>query len=70
MGTGTHTSTLELSYRPPFDWLGVLAFLKARELKGVEWVTDSFYSRTVHLDEHRGWIKVTHAECKNAVMLE
>lgn len=68
--TGMDTSTLQLSYRPPFDWPGVLAFLKARELKGVEWVTDSFYSRTVHLDEYKGWIKITHAECKNAVMLE
>lgn len=67
--TGTDTSIL-LSYRPPFDWPGVLAFLKARELKGVEWITDSFYSRTVHLGEHKGWIKITNAECKNAVMLE
>jgi len=32
------TSTLHLSYRPPYDWAGILAFLKARELKGVEWV--------------------------------
>src|SRR6188768_3315944 len=37
------TSTLQLSYRPPYDWPGMLAFLKARELKGVEWVTESFY---------------------------
>ena len=47
--TGTGTSTLQLSYRPPYDWPGMLAFLKARELKGVEWVADRFYSRTVHL---------------------
>src|SRR5262249_49696760 len=38
---GEGTSTLQLSYRPPYDWPGVLSFLKARELKGVEWVTDS-----------------------------
>src|SRR6267142_4712125 len=48
---GTGTSTLQLSYRPPYDWPGILAFLKARELIGVEWVTDSFYARTVHLGE-------------------
>ena len=68
--TDTDTSTLQLSYRPPYDWSGVLAFLRARELKGVEWVTDRFYSRTVHLDEHKGWVKVTQAKSKNAIMLE
>src|SRR6478609_654849 len=35
------TSTLQVSYRPPYDWQGILAFLKNRELKGVEWVTQS-----------------------------
>ena len=67
---GTDTSTLQLSYRPPYDWLGILAFLKARELKGVELVTDDFYARTVHLDKSKGWIKVTQARNKNALMLE
>ena len=33
------TSTLQLSYRPPYDWKGILAFLAARALKGVEHVT-------------------------------
>jgi AraC family transcriptional regulator, regulatory protein of adaptative response / DNA-3-methyladenine glycosylase II len=68
--TGTDTSTLQLSYRPPYDWPGVLAFLKARELKGVEWVTDRFYARTVHLGGRKGWIKVAQAKTKNALMLE
>lgn len=64
------TSTLQLSYRPPYDWPGILAFLKARELKGVESVTDRFYARTVQLDDHKGWIKVTQAKKKNALMVE
>ena len=64
------TSTLQLSYRPPYDWSGMLAFLKARELKGVELVTDSFYGRTVQLDDRKGWIKVTQAKKKNALMVE
>ena len=34
------TSTLQLSYRPPYDWRGILAFLAARALAGVEHVTD------------------------------
>ena len=61
---------LQLGYRPPYDWVGVLAFLRARELKGVEWVTENFYARTVKLGEHKGWIRVTQAESKHALMLE
>ena len=68
--TGKETSTLQMSYRPPYDWRGLLAFLKARELKGVEWVTDSVYARTVNLGGRKGWIKVTQAKKKNALMLE
>ena len=30
----SETSTLQLSYRPPYDWKGVLAFLAARALDG------------------------------------
>jgi AraC family transcriptional regulator of adaptative response / DNA-3-methyladenine glycosylase II len=67
---GSATSTLQLSYRPPYDWSGMLAFLKARELKGVEWVTESFYARTVHLGDCKGWIKVTQSKTKDALLLE
>lgn len=66
----TDTSTIQLTYRPPYDWEGMLTFLKVRELKGIEWVTDDFYSRTVHLGNCKGWIKLTHAKIKNALMLE
>lgn len=67
---GSGTSTLQLSYRPPYDWVGMLAFLKGRELKGVEWVTESFYARTVHLGEAKGWIKVTQSKEKDVLLLE
>lgn len=68
--THESTSTLQLSYRPPYDWHGILSFLKVRELKGVEWVTENFYARTVHLGDCKGWIKITQAEKKNALLLE
>jgi AraC family transcriptional regulator, regulatory protein of adaptative response / DNA-3-methyladenine glycosylase II len=67
---GSTTSTLQLSYRPPYDWHGILSFLQVRELKGVEWVTDDFYARTVLLGDSKGWIRVTQAEKRNALMLE
>ena len=68
--TRRQTSTLQLSYRPPYDWDGLLAFLKARELKGVEWVGDDFYARTVHLGAAKGWIRVTRSAKKHALLLE
>jgi len=43
------TAVLQLSYRPPYDWEGLLRFLAARALTGVEHVTDRSYARTVQL---------------------
>jgi AraC family transcriptional regulator of adaptative response / DNA-3-methyladenine glycosylase II len=67
---GSQTSTLQLSYRPPYDWKGILAFLAARALKGIELVTDHSYTRTVQLGAAKGWITVTHAKTKHALMVE
>ena len=66
----SETSTLQLSYRPPYDWKGVLAFLAARALTGVEHVTDSSYARTVQLGDAKGWIRVTQSKKKHALMVE
>ena len=66
----SQTSTLQLSYRPPYDWEGILAFLAARTLKGVELVTDTSYARTVELGDAKGWIKVTQSRKKHALMVE
>jgi AraC family transcriptional regulator of adaptative response / DNA-3-methyladenine glycosylase II len=66
----SQTSTLLLSYRPPYDWRGVLAFLEARALKGVEQVTDSSYARTVQLGHATGWIRVTQSKNAHALTLE
>jgi AraC family transcriptional regulator of adaptative response / DNA-3-methyladenine glycosylase II len=64
------TSTLQLSYRPPYDFTGILAFLAARALIGVEWVTSDAYARTVALGNARGWIRVTQSKTKHALMVE
>ena len=64
------TSTLQLAYRPPYDWTGILAFLGDRALVGVEEVTGDAYARTVRLGQATGWIKVTHAAKANALQLE
>jgi AraC family transcriptional regulator of adaptative response / DNA-3-methyladenine glycosylase II len=62
-------STLLLCYRPPYDWPGMLNFLQKRQLKGVEWVTEGVYARTVLLGEFKGWINITQAKKKNALLL-
>lgn len=64
------TSTLQLAYRVPYDWAALLAFLRARALKGIEWIGDDFYARTVQLGNARGWIRVRQSPKKNTLLLE
>ena len=39
--------SFELAFRPPYDWEGMLDFLRARAIAGVEDVTESAYARSV-----------------------
>jgi len=64
------TFTLQLAYRPPFDWPGLLRFLSARAMKGVEWIEGDAYLRTVQLGDHRGWIRVRHAPERRTLLVE
>ena len=61
----------ELSFRPPYDWPAVGAFLGARTVAGVEAVEDNCYRRTVRITaggrEHRGWIEVAPSQKKPAL---
>jgi AraC family transcriptional regulator of adaptative response / DNA-3-methyladenine glycosylase II len=64
------TSVLQISYRPPYDWKGVLAFLRARALTGIEHVTEHSYARTVQLGKATGWIRVTQSKKQHALLVE
>ncbi|WP_395736029.1 AlkA N-terminal domain-containing protein [Prosthecobacter sp.] len=66
----TDTSTLQLGYRPPYDWEAMLQFLAGRAIREVEFVSGGTYSRTVRLGDHTGWIKVSNAPAKNALQVE
>ena len=66
----TETVTFELPYRPPYDWAGLTDFLRARVLKGAEWVSTDAYLRTVRLGSRRGWLKVCHVPEKSALRVE
>jgi AraC family transcriptional regulator of adaptative response / DNA-3-methyladenine glycosylase II len=52
----------ELSFRPPYDWAALGAFLGARAVAGVETVEDGRYRHTVRVaqegKDHLGWIEV------------
>ena len=62
--------TLQLAYRPPFDWDGIMQFVAARALRGVEWIHDDAYHRTAKLGGHTGWVAVRHAVEKRVLLVE
>ena len=62
--------TLQLVYRPPFDWTGILRFMRGRAMQGVELVTDETYARTVRLGNHGGWIRVMNQPDARALRVE
>lgn len=64
------TFTLQLAYRPPFDWGALLAFLEARAMLGVEAIDGDAYRRTVQLGGHTGWVNVRHAPEKRTLLVE
>ncbi len=64
------TFALQLGYRAPFDWAGLLSFIGARALAGVEAVAGSDYLRTVELGAHRGWIRVSNLEERRSLQVE
>jgi AraC family transcriptional regulator, regulatory protein of adaptative response / DNA-3-methyladenine glycosylase II len=52
----------ELTFRPPYDWLAMSAFLGARALAGVEMIASASYRRTVRVAaagrEYVGWVEI------------
>jgi AraC family transcriptional regulator of adaptative response / DNA-3-methyladenine glycosylase II len=62
--------SLQLGYRPPYDWAGVLRFLRVRSLKGVERVEEDAYLRTIRLGGHTGWVRVGPAPRGHALVVE
>ncbi|HTQ77464.1 MAG TPA: AlkA N-terminal domain-containing protein [Burkholderiales bacterium] len=65
------TLAFELSYRPPYDWPALAAFLDARAAAGVEALEGGAYQRTARLAhagrEHSGWIAIAPAPKKAAL---
>jgi AraC family transcriptional regulator of adaptative response / DNA-3-methyladenine glycosylase II len=47
-----------LRYRPPYSWSGMLSFLEARAVPGVESVENGIYSRSISLGDSQGNFEV------------
>jgi AraC family transcriptional regulator of adaptative response / DNA-3-methyladenine glycosylase II len=50
--------TVRLAYRGPYDWKGVIDFLAARAIPGVEAVSENRYARTLAVDGAQGLVIV------------
>jgi AraC family transcriptional regulator of adaptative response / DNA-3-methyladenine glycosylase II len=50
--------TLKLAYRPPYDWAGIISFLTARAIPGVESVAPQRYARVIASGETAGTLIV------------
>ncbi|MCK7593195.1 AlkA N-terminal domain-containing protein [Pseudomarimonas salicorniae] len=61
--------TLQLGYRPPYDWDGILAFLRRREIAGVERISESAYLRVLPGSGRGGWLEVTRLPGRHALQV-
>lgn len=59
---------IKLSYRPPFDFSGILTFLTMRAIPGVESVGDGEYRRTIFIDGESGRICVSNDAAQNVIL--
>ncbi|MEP1469854.1 MAG: AlkA N-terminal domain-containing protein [Halieaceae bacterium] len=68
-GKARDTVTLELHYRPPYDWNGVIDLLSRHAVAGVEIVTADSYRRNIIVNGQLGQLTVTQTPDKNSLRL-
>jgi AraC family transcriptional regulator of adaptative response / DNA-3-methyladenine glycosylase II len=56
-----------LTYRSPYDWESLLAFLGTRAIPGIEEVVSGVYRRSFALEERHGILEVRHAKSAQAL---
>jgi len=56
-----------LRYRPPYDWSGMLEFLKPRATPGVEEVENALYRRSITFRGATGLFEVSHDVCNHCL---
>jgi AraC family transcriptional regulator, regulatory protein of adaptative response / DNA-3-methyladenine glycosylase II len=65
----TNSVTVELAYRPPFDWSLMLSFFRVRQLNSIEQIKENSYRRTIELNGAKGWLAVAPITNKTALKL-
>lgn len=65
--SATEGVTLRLSYRPPYDWAGMLDALAERADRRIERVEHDVWHRAIEQDGRRGNVAVAHLAERNAV---
>lgn len=56
--------SIQLSYRPPYNWPQVRDFLALRAVDGIERVDTDSYARTFNIEGEKGWFQATHNQAK------
>jgi AraC family transcriptional regulator, regulatory protein of adaptative response / DNA-3-methyladenine glycosylase II len=64
-----HPVTLQLAYRPPFNWALLATLLAAEATPGVEAASDDEYRRTIACDQATGWLSVRPVPGQNRLRL-
>src|SRR5204862_397943 len=59
--------TLRLSYRPPYDWPGMLDALRSRAAKKIEKIENGVWHRQIELDGKKGTVSVAHVAERHVV---
>jgi AraC family transcriptional regulator, regulatory protein of adaptative response / DNA-3-methyladenine glycosylase II len=67
-GASASAITLTLPFKPPYDWSGIIGFLAARAIRGVESVQPDCYARSIELNGAQGTIALRMAERQNALV--
>ncbi|MBL4680353.1 MAG: DNA-3-methyladenine glycosylase 2 family protein [Pseudomonadales bacterium] len=60
---------LKLAYRPPYDFAGVLNFLRVRAIPDVEFVSEDTYTRTISIGGESGSLSVRNNEAENCLSI-
>ena len=67
---GKSAIRLQLHYRPPYDWEGVLAFFRRHAIEGLEQVTDTHYRRRLATGGGNAEFSVSSLPDRTALQLE
>ncbi|TNE35911.1 MAG: DNA-3-methyladenine glycosylase 2 family protein [Alphaproteobacteria bacterium] len=60
--------TLRLGYRPPYDWTGLMSYLRMRAVAGMEVVSPTSYTRSIRIENTCGILHLEHDPRGHAIL--